>query len=215
MKWLFGIFLLSAACYLSGTRVHPENLKKYFERENHRDYLEVIFKSGSRLAGRKIRESDRTLEIQTGNGSTVFLKNEIESIRPLDPEAVRTGRYADVIIHEHSGERPLVTLRYEDSVFALLGAGIERFVSRILRQFRSDGAAWNPFNLKQMIGDAVQGAMHAGAVQESGPAAFPALGAQESGAGLTSLLGSAAGGAQEDYSSMIQGALEKLKKSGS
>ena len=191
MKWLFGILFLTLSCYVSGMRLHPENFKKYFGRESYANYLEVFFNSGSRVAGRKINETAQTLEIGAGGGTAVFSKKEIARVQALDPAEVRAGRYADVILHEHSTATPLLTLRYEDRLYSAIEKRIERFFSRVMRHFHNnDGSSKN----------------------EAGPVALPISGTQANTAGLASLLQPEGGGGREDYSALIQKGLEEFKK---
>ncbi len=194
MKWLFGIFILILACAISGVRFHPGNLGKYFERDRGEDYVEVLFSSGNRMAGRKIHETAQTLELGAGGGTAVFSKKEIASVLPLDPAQVRAGRYADVILREPANARPVLTLRYADSLFAPFEKGIERLFSRALQIFST-----NPSH-------------------EAGPAELPVPpsgGAPAGASGLTSLLQTAKSDESgEDYAALIHKGLEQIKKSG-
>ncbi len=186
MKWLFRIIMIILGCYLSGVRVHPDNLKKYFEYDNQQGYVEILLNSGNRVAGRKVAETADALTLRMGRGTTVFQKREIARANRLDPTAVRAGQYDDVIIRGHSGRKPLWTVRYEDSIFSVIEKKTKQVLSRTAEKF--GGPAGNALNLKQIVSDAMPGAIPAGPV----PAAPAAEG--------------------QDYSAMIKAGLEQLKK---
>ncbi len=197
MKWLFGIFFIAMASLAFGVRVHPENAGRFFEKENFENYVELEFASGRRVAGKQVRDSLTSVEMAMGNGTAVFQKQEIHRMTPLDPAAVQAGNYADLIL-ESGNARPLISVRYEDSVFYGIEKRLDRWMRRIAQTLRTHAPSWNLFNPKTVNTS----------VQEGG--ALPDLPA--AGAGLFAAL-SREGSGGENYDALLKNSLEKFKNS--
>lgn len=143
MKWLFGCLSLLFVSFCFGIRVHPENVSQIFYRPSFDHYDQIEFFSGLKLAGKIISESADTLEIGLGTGTAVFNKGEIKSRHGMDPQAVKDGKYPDVMIQEPLANKPLVSLRYQDSVFYVAENKIDRMLSRAAEKMSGPGKVLN------------------------------------------------------------------------
>ncbi len=199
IKNILTFFLIAAACYLAGVRVHPANAAKFFEKASVKNGSHVLLElaHGKRIAGRLIQKAPGMVRIQIGGGTTTFQDSEIISMRILSGEEVRSGLYDSLMIREKVEARPLVTMRYADSILAPLEKKAGQGLNALAALIREKSAAFNP---AQQIQQAV---MQAPPEEPIAMANLPT--------GLPEALQKMDSG-EPDYSALTQ-ALGQLKKS--
>jgi len=214
IKNLLAFFFVIAACYLAGVRVHPANAAKLFEKSSKKNdgYVLLELARGKRIAGRLVNQTPEAVRIQIGGGTTTFQKSEINSMRVLSTAEVGSGLYDALIIREKVEPRPLVTMRYEDSVLARLEKKARQGANGLAALIREKTASFNP--AQQLQQAVMQAPAEPASPMANLPAGLPeALQKMGSASDMQNLLGHAGQPAGEaDYSSLTQ-ALSELKKS--
>lgn len=205
MKWVFGILCLFFAAFSFGVRVHPGNAALLIHRGNFENYYELEFFSGRKLAGRLISESADAVEITIGAGTVVLKKDEIKSRRWVDSEAVKSGKYDDIILRETHPDRALISVRYEDSFFYAAEKRLAGLFSRAAVKIRKESAARNPLNAPHP-GRAA--APHGGVELAENPEMNAAVMPSTEGRDFSS-----ENNQEQDYSALIKAGLEQLRKS--
>ncbi len=205
MKWFFAILCLFLAAVSFGVRIHPESAAARFQRETFENYYEIEFFSGQKLAGRLVSESAESFEITIGSGTAVFKKNEIKSRRLLDAEAVKAGQYSDLILRKKNQSSPVITLRYEDSLFYTAEQRLDAVISNAAAKLGKENVLVNP-RRSPAAKRSAETKIETGLPEN--------LGSPSAGSPSSETHGFSSGNNQDqDYAALIKAGLEQLRNS--
>lgn len=101
-----------------GVRVHPQNIPAYLEPGPSGIFLRLDFPDDRYVVGALAHESKEEIELSWGRKRATFLRRQTEKVSVVPASEIQAGQYSDWIFQK--AKLPLITRRYEDSLFALL-----------------------------------------------------------------------------------------------